>query len=81
MDSNLVGSVVLLLALGIFFVASGWYYYRGRSAGRLLKNQFVFRVFPGAACALPLCGAACVGLALTLIAPRSVKMPFLALSL
>ena len=81
MDSNLVGSVGVLLALGVFFSGSGWYYYRGADAGRLLKDQFIFRLLPGAACALPVCGVACFGLALTLLAPQSVKVLLLAISI
>jgi hypothetical protein len=79
-DGSLVGSVVLLIVLGAFFAASGWYYYRGRRAGRL-KDQPVFQMFPGAACAIPVCGAGCFGLAITLLAPQPVKVPFLVMSL
>jgi len=80
MDGNLVGSVGLLLVLGTFFIVSGWYYYRGRSAARLLKDQVLFRMFPGAACGLPLCGLACIGLATGFLISQPIKQLLLAIS-
>src|SRR5438270_14033355 len=80
MDANLVGSVGVLLALGTFFLVSGWYYYRGRSAAMVLKNRALFRMFPGAACGLPLCGLACIGLAIALLISPPIKQLLLGMS-
>jgi hypothetical protein len=80
MEGNLLGSLILLVGLGTFFIASGWYYYCGRSAARLLRDQVLFRMFPGAACGLPLEGLACYGLALGLVVPQPLKQPILLIS-
>jgi len=67
-SGNVLPTFVLLSILGLSLIASGLYCYRGRNASTL-RSQLLFRVFPGAACGMPLGGAACLGLAFGVALP------------
>jgi hypothetical protein len=72
MSGDLLATFLLFSILGLSLIALGLYCYRGRNAGRL-KSQLLFRVFPGAACGMPLGGAACLGVALALTLPQPIR--------
>ena len=72
MSGNTLPTFVLLSILGLSLIASGLYCYRGRNASKL-RSQLLFRVFPGAACGMPLGGTKCLGVAFGVALPQPLR--------